>query len=314
MVMEHLRIDPLFDEHPDVERAGWAGKELFHFLLRLSARMDLGGAFDSRRLEPAWIARRWELTADDLGGVDPVAWIGAALQRCIASGLLASDGQGGAVICGWETFYQPKQKSTPRVQAFRALRSSQLKRDETHETPRNVLKRVKRDETPETPTPLHSTPLHKEETLCAADAAPAPEPNIPGELLLVPDIPKSTPEALQALWNDLVPPPMPRYGNGPKRRKAALVALQARRLDGEDGWAAVFQRIAASAFCQGRSERGWRASPDWALAAGNAEKVLEGKYDNPAATGPPRGRASEADRDWSRPRDWKVDENGEVVL
>ncbi len=43
----------------------------------------------------------------------------------------------------------------------------------------------------------------------------------------------------------------------------------------------VFQKVAASSFCQGQNDRGWRADFDWLIRNDhNMVKVLEGKYDD----------------------------------
>ena len=51
-------------------------------------------------------------------------------------------------------------------------------------------------------------------------------------------------------------------------------------------WRAYFERAGRSDFLAGRNDRNWRAGLDWLLRTGNAEKVLEGRYDpRPAAGG-----------------------------
>lgn len=51
-----------------------------------------------------------------------------------------------------------------------------------------------------------------------------------------------------------------------------------------DFWRAVVRRIAASAFCGGKNDRGWRADFDFLLKPDTAERVLEGKYDDRIGT------------------------------
>lgn len=119
------------------------------------------------------------------------------------------------------------------------------------------------------------------------------------------------PSALQEAWNELALG-LPRWKEMPESRaKRARRALRERPMDGPEGWIAVIQRIGASGFCRGQNDRGWVATPDWLLQPEVAAKVLEGKYDNRAGAAA-KGRASEADRDWSRPVE--VDEAGQVVL
>lgn len=49
----------------------------------------------------------------------------------------------------------------------------------------------------------------------------------------------------------------------------------------------VFRKAQSSSFCTGQNDRHWKADFDWLLNESNLVKVLEGKYDNPAATKPP---------------------------
>lgn len=51
----------------------------------------------------------------------------------------------------------------------------------------------------------------------------------------------------------------------------------------------VFRKVAASGFCQGQNDRGWRADFDWLIRNDhNMIKVLEGKYDNPRVVQMPK--------------------------
>ena len=49
----------------------------------------------------------------------------------------------------------------------------------------------------------------------------------------------------------------------------------------------AFRKAEASSFCTGQNDRHWKADFDWLLNESNLVKVLEGKYDNPAAAKPP---------------------------
>lgn len=49
----------------------------------------------------------------------------------------------------------------------------------------------------------------------------------------------------------------------------------------------AFRKAQASGFCTGRNDRSWKADFDWLLNESNLVKVLEGKYDDPAAAKPP---------------------------
>ena len=123
----------------------------------------------------------------------------------------------------------------------------------------------------------------EQEALSSAGAdvsAPPDEPESPG----------ARPEDLQAAWNEHPSLPKWREVTG-KRRKAAKARLRERPLDGPDGWREVIRRIAASRFCTGGGENGWRAGPDFLLQPDTATKALEGAYDGagPAKpAGPPQ--------------------------
>lgn len=54
----------------------------------------------------------------------------------------------------------------------------------------------------------------------------------------------------------------------------------------EDFWRGVIARIRASSFCTGGNARGWRADFDFFVRPDTANRVLEGKYDDPKG---PRG-------------------------
>ena len=46
-----------------------------------------------------------------------------------------------------------------------------------------------------------------------------------------------------------------------------------------DSWREALARAAASKFCSGDGDRGWRADVDWFLRPDTVAQVLEGKYD-----------------------------------
>lgn len=57
----------------------------------------------------------------------------------------------------------------------------------------------------------------------------------------------------------------------------------------------VFRKAQASSFCTGQNDRHWKADFEWLLNENNLVKVLEGKYDNPAAAKSPRKKAEEVE-------------------
>lgn len=67
---------------------------------------------------------------------------------------------------------------------------------------------------------------------------------------------------------------------GKTRRKHADARFEERSTD---EWVAVVKRIAASDFASGRTGK-WAATPDFLVQPDSATKVLEGAYDNRAAT------------------------------
>lgn len=80
----------------------------------------------------------------------------------------------------------------------------------------------------------------------------------------------------------------------PKRKVAAKARL------GEDffraNWAEAINRIAASPFCIGDNNRGWRADFDWFLKPATVVSVMEGKYSN--CNGSSREPAEHSDDKW----------------
>lgn len=165
--MEYLKVDPRFDEHPDVEAAGWAAGQLFHFLLRLSARLDLRGRFDARRQDPAWLARKWNLACDMLNET-PENFVRVALAALESHGLLVRDGED-LLIAGWEKFYSPPKSAAER-QHDKRERERGLRGSSRSVTPVTKERDASRDVTSVTEsrdshaTPHHSTPLHSTTT------------------------------------------------------------------------------------------------------------------------------------------------------
>jgi hypothetical protein len=94
------------------------------------------------------------------------------------------------------------------------------------------------------------------------------------------DAPPS-PTDLMGLWNTLTTPPIPKCRALSKMRSLRARCRLAERPLAE--WREVVERINASRFCRGESDRGtWVATFDWLLQPDTALRVLEGKYDNRA--------------------------------
>lgn len=83
--------------------------------------------------------------------------------------------------------------------------------------------------------------------------------------------------------------PAPRKITADRRRR-----IEARiREHGEDAWAEACRRMAASSFCRGENDRGWRADLDFICQPKSFNGLLEGKYDDRPprqATSPPNDR------------------------
>lgn len=112
----------------------------------------------------------------------------------------------------------------------------------------------------------------------------------------------ATPHPLQAVWNELKAPDQPKWAETSDARKKRADARWRER----DDWPEVVRRIAASGFCRGQNDRGWRADPDWLLKPETATRVLEGRYDNRAGAVKPGA--------FAQPSDWAEVEPGEVQL
>lgn len=285
--MDYLRIDPLMDEHPDVEEAGFAAVAVFQAVLRAIARNDGHGILRAKFATPRWLAKRLCLRPEDIGGGEPETWIAQALDRCARCGLACRNQDGDLVVPGWEKFYQPSKTNAERQAEFRNKHKpaeSECAVDEAAVTPVTPVTPVTAVTTPVTSnaTPLHSTPQNNTESKEGESVELEPEPTSPA----VAGPPLSE---LQGLWNKTANPSLPRWQEMPKpRAKQAKAALRDRTLL---SWAAVIQRINASSFCLGANDRGWVASPDWLIQPGVAAKVLEGKYDNRQA-GRPQAHAN----------------------
>lgn len=259
--MEYIRVSPFFDEHPEVEAAGWGAAQLFQFFLRLSGKMDQRGRVLANQLDPSWIAKRWNLVTDDIG-VDPFVFIGRALKKLAEAHLVTIERDtGDLLIPGWERFYkrramtpaERKRKSRAQITSLKSKRPSHL------ESVPNVANSETMSRTVVTErdvTPLHSTNTYAENVT---------------ELPLGPlSAPAETVEALHALWDSTVDKCLPRWRRVEgKRRQRATKALKAYPLS---QWADVFRAVNASPFLLGF------VSLDWLTTPGNADKVIEGNY------------------------------------
>lgn len=261
--MEYIRVSPFFDEHPDVEAAGWGAAQLFQFLLRLSGKMDQRGKVRACQLEPSWIARRWNLSPEDIGGQDVLLFIGRGLKKLLEVRLVTIERDTGDVLIpGWERYYKPRAQ-TP-AERKRKQRANGPKVANQAAVSRTVV--TERDV-----TTLHST---KEESKRDTETGTLPL----GPLSLVPSAEPA--EALAALWDEKADPALSRWVSMPKKRRdVAARALKARPLKGDFSWEVVFWAVGQAPFLLGQNNRGWRANLDWVLRPGIAEKILERDYE-----------------------------------
>jgi hypothetical protein len=88
----------------------------------------------------------------------------------------------------------------------------------------------------------------------------------------------STLPHLAVLWNNHIGGKLAKVSksNAGRNKKADLRFKDHSDLE----WVGIIERIAASDFCCGVNDRGWKATFDWLLQSETALKVLEGKYDN----------------------------------
>jgi len=90
--------------------------------------------------------------------------------------------------------------------------------------------------------------------------------------------------------------PVPRRITADRRRK-----IEARlREHGEDVWGEACRRMAASAFCRGENDRGWRADLDFLCQPKSFNGLIEGKYDDRVprqSQAPPRKTAFQQHQD-----------------
>lgn len=79
------------------------------------------------------------------------------------------------------------------------------------------------------------------------------------------------------IWNE-TPGLSKARGVSPSREKSANARWKEK--PDETYWSDIAKRMAASRFCQGENDRGWKATFDFFLHPDTHLKVLEGKYDD----------------------------------
>jgi hypothetical protein len=89
-----------------------------------------------------------------------------------------------------------------------------------------------------------------------------------------------SPNEAVGIWNEICVP----AGLAKPRAKmpaSRVAALKARlKAEGLDGWRQGCERLAASSFCRGENNNGWKADIDFLAGESGFAKVMEGRYDN----------------------------------
>jgi len=87
-----------------------------------------------------------------------------------------------------------------------------------------------------------------------------------------------SPKAIQDYWNSKTKLPKIRTMTDTRKNKLKTRLMED---DFAENWKMIIDKIAASSFCTGNNNRGWKADIDWLLTnSANYIKILEGKYDN----------------------------------
>lgn len=90
------------------------------------------------------------------------------------------------------------------------------------------------------------------------------------------------------IWNNTCGDLLPKISKWPKGRASAFAKRFKNDCKGNlEVWRDVCNRVRASDFCCGNSDRAWRADIDFALQESSWVKITEGKYDNVKSTNKP---------------------------
>jgi hypothetical protein len=185
--MDHVRIDPKFRRKPRPKRAGWAAREVFKFLLEVSAEFDLHGRFSPSMQDVAWLTDEW-VNGDESARDYAALMLGAQLPRLVEVGLLTRDAAE-LVITDWEDFYKPAKPNAQRQADWRARNAAPaapLPVTTSNASVTAVTEPVTRNASNESnATTQHSTTQHSTK----GEAAPPPP---------VPAAPKPPPPATSA--------------------------------------------------------------------------------------------------------------------
>src|SRR5512139_3137910 len=132
------KMDISLDSHPKIRKAGRDGREVFLFVLRKNAALDLGGRIPDSYVEPWYLADQLMVTEDEACH---------GMSRAVTAGLLARDGLE-VVIVGWGDDWSrvpmtdAERKAKQRAKQARSLSCDSESRNVTNE---NVTNRDQRD-------------------------------------------------------------------------------------------------------------------------------------------------------------------------
>lgn len=171
--MDHVRIDPKFRRRPRPKRAGWAAREVFKFLLEVSAEFDLRGRLAPSMQDIPWLADEWA-NGDEDATPTCAAMLEAGLHQLEVEGMIHREGPE-LVISDWEDFYKPTKTPAERAKGYRAR----------HAPSRAVTDSVTRDARHESnATEQHYTEQHytkSERTQAPVEANAPPSAPMPGK-------------------------------------------------------------------------------------------------------------------------------------
>lgn len=125
--MEHLRLDPRFRRQPKPKKAGWLGREVYLFLLQVSADYDLRGRLGPSR-DVEWLADEWMTSRSDEEALEAILKVSIpelikiGIEQATGAGLLVRDGDE-LVLDGWEDFYKPSKSDAQRSAEYRSRKS-----------------------------------------------------------------------------------------------------------------------------------------------------------------------------------------------
>ena len=129
-----IKIARALDDHPKVINAGWLGKELYLYLLRLNGELAAEGAIPASFANPEYLKLRWRFPGE-------TKEIIGALDSLIAARLIDVDEAGNLTILGWNreewggplsgAERQKRHRKVTASNASNATRPDQTRSDQT---------------------------------------------------------------------------------------------------------------------------------------------------------------------------------------